>query len=268
MIGSFYKRRKEEADEELEAKRGANSVPWSIEGNSLDSLNRIPLSVRFTPVVIFAEDKTVLEIRDIEWKKFVEKRAEVCFREGEAVWEHYQSETKGDEEKRLHYHAVIVSTEDAMTKWFQRQGYSGRNVKDIRPCNDVSRNYTLTKAFRYACKGGDCVANRNYPVDKIRRDYWEIDAEVTAYKESTKKQKKRKFVNWSEEVYAHISQDATNQVAIGCDIVDYYHKVGKLMPQPYIMGQMINTFIFRNNLKSDHPLSREDMFRRMYPSLA
>lgn len=256
----------ENATMELEDHDAGAVRLWSIADNQLDSLNRIPFHVRFTPPVIFDDDKKVIEVKDGEWLKFVEKKSEVCFREGQLRWEHYQSKTKKEEEKRMHYHAIIVSTEDALTKWFQRQGLSA--YKSILKSVDPSKNYNLTKCFRYVSKDGDCVVNKGYPVERLRKEYWYVDAEVTAFKESTKKDKKRKFDNWTEELYENVSHTATTQASIGVDIMRYYHKKGRLLPQPYIMGQLTATFVYRNNLKADIPVSEEEMFRRLYPNLA
>lgn len=247
---------------------GAPYQYWHIGDNDLDSLNRIPLHVRFTPPVIFDSNHQVLEIRDTEWLKFVEKKAELCAREGDAIWEHYQKDTKQEEDKRLHYHAIIVSTEEALEKWFQRQKYGGKNIKSIVKTVDPTKNYTLVKCFRYVCKDGRFVVTRNYSVDRLRNEYWMIDAEVTAYKESTKKQKKRKFDSWTDEVYANISHSSTTQAGVGVEIMNYYLKKGKLLPQPYVMGQMTATFVAKNNALAEVPMSDLELFRRLYPNLA
>lgn len=247
---------------------GGNYKYWSISDFALDSLNRVPYHVRFTPVVVWTEDHLPYKIEDLAWRKYVEKNAEVCFQEGEARWENYQSKTKEKEEKRLHYHAIIVTTEEAMKKWFQRQGYTGSNIKHIAKCVDPEEDYDLTKCFRYVSKDGKCVANKGYPVDRIRAEYWMVDAEVQKYKTSDKKEKKRKFDNWTDEVYANVSHDAMTQTAIGVEIMQYYHKKGKMLPHSYLMGQMTATFVYRNNLQAEYKLSEEDVFRRLYPNLA
>lgn len=246
---------------------GAEYVPWDILDNQLDSLNRIPFTIRFTPTVIFAEDHTVMSIGDDGFLRWMEKSSEICFKEGEAIWSHYQ-ETKDKKDKRLHYHCVIVSTRGAINKCLERLGITHAQ-RCVKKAVEPAEGYTLVKAFRYTCKGGHCVVNRgSYPVSRICNDYWYIKHQVDEYKKSSKSEKKRKFATWTDELYANVSHTATTQAAIAVDILRYYHKCGKLLPQPYMMGQLCATFVYRNNLEADHPISEEEMVRRLYPNLA
>lgn len=268
-LGQKWSQNRERCMMELEdVDVGAEYVPWNILDNQLDSMNRTPHTIRFTPTVVFAEDHSVISIEDDAFLRWMESNpyVQLCFKEGEAVWKHYQKE-KGKEDKRLHYHAVIVSTKPAINKWLERNKIFAEQ-RCVKAAVNADEGYTLVKAFRYTCKGGHCIVNRGYPVDRIRHDYWYIKEQIDKYKESNKCEKKRKFACWSDEVYANVSHTATTQTAIAIDIIRYYHKCGKLLPQPFLMGQMCSTFVYRNNLEADHPISDVEMVRRLYPNLA
>lgn len=239
--------------------------PWEIAPHSLDVLADKPLSVRFTPDVSFNADFTVSVIDDKAWLAYVQKCAVICCREGEAIYGNYVDKKK--ESKRLHYHAIVVSNKDAFRQRMHRLGLKGVFCEQIED-NRKYPNWSLTKAFRYMCKDGDMVVRGNYPVERIHDDYWATHAEVAAYKAQPKAKRIKSNQSWFDFVQSKVSNVSMSAVDIGCEILDIYRQHGKQLPAHHTISAMINTIMFDNNKNVEFPLSRHDLFRRLYPNLA
>lgn len=240
--------------------------PWDIRPHSLDVLNNRPLSVRFTPPVSFACGTP--EVEDAAWLKYIDKHAHFVCKEGSLDKANYDSDTKTD--KRMHYHAIVVSNKDAFRVMMNRIGCKGVFADYIED-NPRRPNWSLVKAFRYMCKDTPPIILVNklgVPVERIHDDFHRIEAEVAAYKSAPKAKKIKSGQSWFDLVQSKVSKESMSNADIGAQILKIYRQHGKQIPAAHSMATMIGTIVYDNNANQQVPLSEQDLFRRLYPNLA
>jgi hypothetical protein len=169
---------------------------------------------------------------------------------------------------RTHMHLLVHGKKTNIQKWLQRQ-YPGNANHSIKKCDDV------LGYLRYCCKGKSVdekpivLYNSGHDVDYNHSEYWRINE---ALKQSnTRSGKKRKASNCLEECWHHVKTmvgPSTSYKVIGASVLRWYLDSGRRVPATYAMDTMVKTFIGRQNNDQEFPMTDEELFAHLYPTIA
>lgn len=184
---------------------------------------------------------------------------------------------EGGENKRVHYHMYVEGNLKRWRNYFKRSIGGGNAIFSMKACGDDYIGY-----LRYLCKGENgsepmVLFNDGYDTNKLHEESMEF---CNAMKATGQLNKKRKLstevledqrpTNVLNECWEYVQEHCTGsstQIGIGSVIMKWYYSQRMLLPNAECMSSMINTYMQWFNEISCVPISDDDMFRKLYPTL-
>ena len=176
---------------------------------------------------------------------------------------------EGGEDKKDHFHFYVEGVLNTWRTYFKRHIGGGNTVYSVKQCDDDYMGY-----LRYLCKGENggepmVLFSDGYDIKKLHDEYIEVGKEMKAAAQLNKKRKRP--TNVLDECWEYVQENCTcssTQTGIGVAIMKWYYSHRMRLPNTASMSTMINTYMQWFNETAVRPISDDDMFRRLYPTLS
>lgn len=171
----------------------------------------------------------------------------------------------GSEGDNPHFQGILECKINTV-RTFMKRHFMGNAEYSVKKTEDV------TRTLQYLCKGASAIDepevvfnNGMALVEQMHEAYWLENAELRTQSRKKKREQGNPLYLCYEDIKGSL-HPTTSAINVGVAILKWYCEKRIRVPNQFVMGTMISTYILWLNSDA-HVEIESDLFRRLYPTL-